>query len=122
MKREEIYRTHYTFQRQFTKSVDTCIEFDNTRRPHSTLNYRIPDHDEAICEIKKELQVDLDNGPIGGLLQLHPGARATENTLQRWYLGRETLLPRLPAFPGACPQHGYPPSCKGRFLQSSMWT
>lgn len=54
MKREEIYRTHYTSERQFTNSVDTYIEFYNTRRPHSTLNYKTPDQFEAIHESKRE--------------------------------------------------------------------
>lgn len=54
MKREEIYRTHYTSERQFTKSVDTYIEFYNTQRPHSTLNCKTPDQFEAIHEGAKE--------------------------------------------------------------------
>lgn len=54
MKREEIYRTHYTSERQFAKSVDTYIEFYNTQRPHSTLNYKTPDQFEAIYEGAKE--------------------------------------------------------------------
>lgn len=54
IKREEIYRTHYTSERQFTKSVDTYIEFYNTQRPHSTLNYKTPDQFEAIHEGAKE--------------------------------------------------------------------
>ena len=54
MKREEIYRTHYTSERQFMKSIDTYIGFYNTQRPHSTLNYKTPDQFEAIHEGKKE--------------------------------------------------------------------
>ena len=54
MKREEIYRTHYKSEQQFAKSVDNYIEFYNTQRPHSTLNYKTPDQFEAIYEVKKE--------------------------------------------------------------------
>ena len=53
MKREEIYRTQYKSEQQFMKSVDTYIEFHNTRRPHSTLNYKTPDQFEALHESKK---------------------------------------------------------------------
>lgn len=48
MKREEIYRTQYHSERQFTGSVDTYIEFYNTKRPHSTLNYKTPDGFELL--------------------------------------------------------------------------
>ena len=54
MKREEIYRTHYKSEQQFAKSVDNYIEFYNTQRPHSTLNYKTPDQFEAIYEGKKK--------------------------------------------------------------------
>lgn len=62
MKREELYRTHYKSEQQFIKSVDTYIEFYNTRRPHSTLNYKTPDLFEKIYEDKKEETRNLDNG------------------------------------------------------------
>ena len=52
MKREEIYRTHYKSEQQFAKSVDNYIEFYNTQRPHSTLNYKTPDQFEAIYEVE----------------------------------------------------------------------
>lgn len=54
MKREEIYRTQYKSEQQFAKSVDNYIEFYNTQRPHSTLNYKTPDQFEAIYEEKKK--------------------------------------------------------------------
>lgn len=54
MKREEIYRTQYKSEQQFAKSVDNYIEFYNTQRPHSTLNYKTPDQFEAIYEDKKK--------------------------------------------------------------------
>lgn len=54
MKREEIYRTQYKSDQQFVKSVDSYIEFYNTQRPHSTLNYKTPDQFKAIHESKRE--------------------------------------------------------------------
>lgn len=54
MKREEIYRTHYKSEQQFAKSVDNYIEFYNTQRPHSTLNYKTPDQFETLYEVKKK--------------------------------------------------------------------
>lgn len=54
MKREEIYRTHYKSEQQFAKSVDNYMEFYNTQRPHSTLNYKTPDQFEVIYEVKKK--------------------------------------------------------------------
>ena len=41
-------------EQQFAKSVDNYIEFYNTQRPHSTLNYKTPDQFEAIYEVKKK--------------------------------------------------------------------
>lgn len=52
MKREEIYRTQYKSEQQFVKSVDNYIEFYNTQRPHSTLNYKTPDQFESMYESK----------------------------------------------------------------------
>ena len=54
MKREEIYRIQYHSERQFMRSVDTYIEFYNTKRPHSTLNYRTPDKFELLHAQKKD--------------------------------------------------------------------
>lgn len=54
MKREEIYRTQYKSEQQFMKSVTSYIEFYNTQRPHSTLNYKTPDQFDTIYESKKE--------------------------------------------------------------------
>lgn len=53
MKREEIYRTQYKSEQQFAKSIDNYLEFYNTQRPHSTLNYKTPDRFEAIYEGKQ---------------------------------------------------------------------
>ena len=54
MKKEEIYHTQYKSEQQFMKSVTSYIEFYNTQRPHSTLNYKTPDQFETIYESKKE--------------------------------------------------------------------
>ena len=53
MKREEIYRTQYHSERQFMESVDTYIDFYNTKRPHSTLNYKTPDGFELLHTQRK---------------------------------------------------------------------
>lgn len=55
MKREEIYRRHYHSQRQFAESISDYIEFYNTKRPHSTLNYKTPDGFELLHAKRKEL-------------------------------------------------------------------
>ncbi len=54
MKREEVYRTQYCSERQFMRSVDTYIEFYNTKRPHSTLNYKTPDGFELLHAQRRE--------------------------------------------------------------------
>ena len=54
MKRQEIYRTQYHSERQFMRSVDTYIEFYNTKRPHSTLNYKTPDGLELLHAQRRE--------------------------------------------------------------------
>lgn len=54
MKREEVYRTQYCSEHQFMRSVDTYIEFYNTKRPHSTLNYKTPDGFELLHEQRRE--------------------------------------------------------------------
>ena len=54
IKREEIYRTQYKSERQFIESVDTYIEFYNTKRPHSTLNYKTPEQFETLHESGNE--------------------------------------------------------------------
>ena len=54
MKREEVYRTQYHSERQFMRSVDIYIEFYNTKRPHSTLNYKTPDRFELLHAQRRE--------------------------------------------------------------------
>jgi len=47
LKREELYRTNYTSEKHFRKSLSEYILFYNTKRPHSYLRYRTPDKAEA---------------------------------------------------------------------------
>ena len=54
MKREEVYRTQYCSEHQFMRSVDTYIDFYNTKRPHSTLNYKTPDGFELLHAQRRE--------------------------------------------------------------------
>ena len=54
MKREEVYRTQYCSEHQFMRSIDTYIEFYNTKRPHSTLNYKTPDGFELLHAQRRE--------------------------------------------------------------------
>ena len=54
MKREEVYRTQYHSEHQFMGSVDTYIEFYNTKCPHSTLNHKTPDGFELLHEQRRE--------------------------------------------------------------------
>ena len=58
MKREEIYRTQYKSEQQFEKSIENYIQFYNTQRPHSTLNYKTPDQFGAIHEGKRNRQAN----------------------------------------------------------------
>lgn len=46
-KREEAYRTDYTSEQHFRRSVDEYIRFYNELRPHETLHYRTPQEFEA---------------------------------------------------------------------------
>lgn len=43
MKTEELYRKDYTSENHFRRSVDKYIEFYNTQRPHSVIQYQTPD-------------------------------------------------------------------------------
>ena len=47
LKREELYRTNYTSEKHFRKSLADYMLFYNTKRPHSFLRYRTPDKAEA---------------------------------------------------------------------------
>lgn len=42
MKKEEMYRTDYHSESELKERIQKYIEFYNTERPHSTLNYKTP--------------------------------------------------------------------------------
>lgn len=46
MKREELYRRYYQSVDDFKKSVDAYITFYNTKRPHSSINFKCPEQME----------------------------------------------------------------------------
>jgi len=46
MKREEVYRTKYTSENHFRKSIEEFIEYYNENRPHSKLKYKTPNKTE----------------------------------------------------------------------------
>ena len=52
MKREKLYRWNYSSVAAFKKSVDTYISFYNTKRPHSTLNFKSPNQMEEAYAAK----------------------------------------------------------------------
>lgn len=47
MKREELYRTKYRFEKDFRDAVDQYIMFYNTKRPHYKLQYKTPEQAES---------------------------------------------------------------------------
>lgn len=47
MKREELYRTNYSSQRELRNGIKKYIEFYNSKRPHSVLRNRTPNRAEA---------------------------------------------------------------------------
>lgn len=59
MKREEVYRTQYHSEHQFMGSVDTYIEFYNTKCPHSTLNHKTPMGSNCSMSKGESVQADL---------------------------------------------------------------
>lgn len=51
LKREELYRTNYRSAQEFKECIDQYITFYNTKRPHTTLNYKTPNAYECLyCE------------------------------------------------------------------------
>ena len=51
MKREELYLTKYRSENEFRKAVADYIEKYNTRRPHTTLQYKTPQQVEADFQV-----------------------------------------------------------------------
>ena len=46
MKREELYRKKYRTEPDLYQAIDDYIEFYNTRRPHSKIQYKTPEQKE----------------------------------------------------------------------------
>ena len=46
MKREELYRKKYRIETDLYEAIDDYIEFYNTRRPHSKIQYKTPEQKE----------------------------------------------------------------------------
>jgi len=55
MKREELYRTKYRSESEFSKAVDNYMEFYNTKRPHRKLKYRTPEQAESEFWLKQKV-------------------------------------------------------------------
>ena len=56
LKKEELYRYNYKSQAVFLQSVNHYMEFYNSQRPHSTLQYKTPDtmEDSFLKQAKTE--------------------------------------------------------------------
>ena len=46
MKREELYRKKYRTENELYQSIDEYMEFYNSRRPHSKIQYKTPEQKE----------------------------------------------------------------------------
>jgi transposase InsO family protein len=46
MKREELYKKKYRTETDLYQAIDDYIEFYNTRRPHSKIQYKTPEQKE----------------------------------------------------------------------------
>ena len=46
LKKEELYRRHYTSEADLMRGIQRYMVFYNTERPHSTLNYLTPEKRE----------------------------------------------------------------------------
>ena len=53
-KKEELYRRHYTSETDMIKEIARFIDFYNTERPHSTLQYKTPEQAEQDYWIKEK--------------------------------------------------------------------
>ena len=59
MKREELYRTNYSSQRELRNGIKKYIEFYNSKRPHSVLRNRTPNRAEAEYANNHGISVDI---------------------------------------------------------------
>ena len=46
LKKEELYRRHYTSEVDLIRSIHQFIDFYNNERPHSTIQYKTPEQKE----------------------------------------------------------------------------
>lgn len=54
LKREELYRHDYPSEAALLRGIDQYVQFYNSKRPHSTLQYKTPDRMEKNCLDAKE--------------------------------------------------------------------
>ena len=53
-KKEELYRRHYTSEADLMRGISRFIDFYNTERPHSTLQYKTPEQAEQDNWLKEK--------------------------------------------------------------------
>ena len=54
LKKEELYRSHYTSETDLIRGIARFIAFYNTQHPHSTLQYKTPEQAERDYWIKEK--------------------------------------------------------------------
>ena len=54
LKKEELYRRHYTSEADLMKGIHRFIDFYNSERPHSTIQYKTPEQKEKEYWNKKK--------------------------------------------------------------------
>lgn len=54
LKKEELYRRHYTSEADLMKGIHRFIDFYNSERPHSTIQYKTPEQKEKEYWDKKK--------------------------------------------------------------------
>lgn len=54
LKKEELYRRHYTFEADLMRGIHRFIDFYNSERPHSTIQYKTPEQKEQEYWDKKK--------------------------------------------------------------------
>ncbi|MGI5905752.1 MAG: integrase core domain-containing protein [Candidatus Pararuminococcus gallinarum] len=54
LKKEELYRRHYSSEADLIRGIHRFIDFYNNERPHSSIQYKTPDHKEQEYWKKKD--------------------------------------------------------------------
>ena len=58
LKKEELYRRHYTSEADLLRGIHGYMDFYNKERPHSTIQYKTPEQKEQeYCDKNKELSI-----------------------------------------------------------------